>query len=206
MPNHVMNILSVKGKSKKQVLEAIKSEYSPVDFNKILPMPTELKGTCSPAHIVSEQDYEAEVQKAKDLAAKNPFFGLSLPLTQKLHDELIAKYGHAEWYGWSCKNWGTKWNAYSIRTKRGGKISFQTAWSTPVPVIKALSRTFPDVEICVEFADEDIGNNTGIYICRAGEILTGDRSTDYNDEACKFAKSVWRKGKNGQAVPDKDEE
>ena len=64
------------------------------------------------------------------------------------------------WYDWHLSNWGTKWDAYdSIYT--GDKLQFDTAWSTPAEVWKALHAKFPDEHIEIEWADEDFGYNVG---------------------------------------------
>ena len=36
-----------------------------------------------------------------------------------------------------------------------------TAWSAPIPVIKKLSEMYPNIELTLEFADEDLGQNCG---------------------------------------------
>ena len=66
------------------------------------------------------------------------------------------------WYQWSITNWGTKRNAYDISIE-SDTIRFDTAWSHPWKIIKELSLTFPDVEIEVKYADEDIGHNLWRY-------------------------------------------
>ncbi|MFQ9830242.1 MAG: hypothetical protein ACLRXR_09100 [Alistipes putredinis] len=48
---------------------------------------------------------------------------------------------------------------------------FGTAWSTPEPIIKALSVKYPDVTFEVEYADEDVGNNVGSYSYKSGEQI-----------------------------------
>lgn len=149
MPNHVTNKVVIIGKSEriKEIVEFLKSEdgIQSIDFNKIIPMPVELLNTTSPA-------------REKDIF-------------------LIAKYGSDNWYDWSCKNWGTKWNAYStsepMLNPKGTRATylFQTAWSTPAPVIRKLSEKFPDVKIKVWYADEDCGRNVGIYEFKNCDIL-----------------------------------
>ena len=54
MPNHVMNILTIKGSEERvrEILEEIKDEevgYGSIDFNKIEPMPKELEIECGSA-------------------------------------------------------------------------------------------------------------------------------------------------------------
>ena len=47
---------------------------------------------------------------------------------------------------------------------------FETAWSAPIPIVEALSKRFPDIEVSIQWADEDIGNNVGTMSFRNGEI------------------------------------
>lgn len=97
--------------------------------------------------------------------------------------DLIAKYGSDNWYDWSCKNWGTKWNSSESSVPRinlkGTRITylFATAWSTPAPVLQKVAETFPDVKIKVWYADEDRGSNVGVYGFANGEIIL-DESYD----------------------------
>jgi hypothetical protein len=83
-----------------------------LDFNKIVPMPEELKNTTSPA----PKDINPELQKT-----------------------LVEKYGADNWYDWCVKNWGTKWNCCDPYLADTG-MSFTTAWSPPCPVIVALAK------------------------------------------------------------------
>ena len=72
----------------------------------------------------------------------------------------VRAHGVTSWYGWCCEHWGTKWNAYEAVEISGG-VRFQTAWSTPKPVITALARKFPEELITIRWADEDFGYNVG---------------------------------------------
>ena len=97
----------------------------------------------------------------------------------------IKRYGERDWYQWSISHWGTKWNAYEdIITN--GYIEFQTAWSTPVPVFVELSKRLKDVEINVDYADEDIGSNCGSLL-----IVNGEVSECEPDNPRKFACDMW---------------
>ena len=69
----------------------------------------------------------------------------------------FLQYGCGDWYGWCNRNWGTKWNAYDIHfDQESQSIHFLTAWDTPMPVIDKLSQMFPEVEIDLQWADEDV--------------------------------------------------
>lgn len=85
--------------------------------------------------------------------------------------ELVANYGTDSWYDWACTNWGTKWNSYDVFwSNTNDWVEIQTAWSTPHPVITALSKMFPMVSFVCLYADEDLGNNCGVYVCQDGYI------------------------------------
>lgn len=58
------------------------------------------------------------------------------------------------WYNWRLQNWGTKWNASDTvitRHKRSVKITFETAWSPPIPILHALAEKFPNNTFCLRF-------------------------------------------------------
>lgn len=96
----------------------------------------------------------------------------------------ILEYGHDTWYDWSCDNWGTKWNACHTYYVDEFNIEFDTAWSTPIPIFKEISKKY-NTRVEVEYADEDIGNNCGVMIFEDGELV----SRDYGNR--EFANSVW---------------
>ena len=80
-----MNTLEVVGGDFEPIRKFLlkEDEYSHVlDFQKITPMPEELRSTTSP---VPETASEAA---------------------------LMDKYGFDNWYDWAYANWGTKWNSY----------------------------------------------------------------------------------------------
>jgi hypothetical protein len=205
MPNWVTNRVSFKGSEKRinKLLEAIKSdeEEEHIDFNKLIPMPVVLHDTTS--------DRASEIAKnVAKILEKEPLNEIledrledviinALPPTWLPEKELIERIkqhiaaykecGYTDWYQWSCDQWGTKWNA-SDSSLIGEQLSFKTAWSTPQPVMGQLSKMFPDVEIKVEYADEDVGSNCGSYA-----FLKGVCSGRYNPSgiaATHFARDV----------------
>lgn len=90
------------------------------------------------------------------------------------------------WYQWNIVNWGTKWNAYNTLVF-DEHVSFETAWSHPFPVIRALSQLFPEVKITVKYADEDLSYNCGEYIIQDGEIQSETDMLPGSKEAQDFA-------------------
>lgn len=77
----------------------------------------------------------------------------------------LKRYGYTSWYPAQIDKWGTKWNAYHIYIN-SNTICFDTAWATPLPVLREISKHFP---IYAAYADEDIGNNYGVMLLENGE-------------------------------------
>ena len=83
-----------------------------------------------------------------------------------------AKYPEDKnWYGWSVKNWGTKWDCYDVQDAKVGtksiKLVFQTAWSPPREWMYTASKAFPTLKFCNHYAIE--GNGKGVSTMREGE-------------------------------------
>ena len=198
MPNHVTNILTITGPE--ELVAKIKSEISGsyddgeqmyIDFNKIIPRPDSLNITSgrSTSNGIAILKYRAGdptaingimgYQWATEFATPEDLINYmlekgsaNLEEAQKALDN-IRDYGHQDWYSWSTSNWGTKWNAYSQNSDEGSnEISFETAWSTPYPVIEALSRKYPEAVISMRYADEDFGHNLGKF-----SLLNGEEET-----------------------------
>lgn len=96
-------------------------EISLFDFNKIIPMPSSL--------MISSPPQEKDMIIAK---------------------ENLEKYGYTDWYDWCKANWGTKWPASDILISKEKinniyKITFNTAWSPPFPIIEKLGQMYPDL-------------------------------------------------------------
>ena len=116
------------------------------DFNKIIPMPESLRIT-SPAHNKEEED---------------------------IYKKNVYKYGHGDWYSWSIDKWGTKWNASSTYINdiqdNYFDFSFNTAWSPPIPLLKALSEKYPLLRFDTEFEEEGVGFAGRIILCKEFNI------------------------------------
>lgn len=131
----------------------------------------------SDEHFEEVRDYlNGEDQDGKEVAVD---FNQLAPMPNELRGTtspceknpvLEEKYGASNWYDWSIKNWGTKWNAYHIDTGEWNEeertIHFDTAWGTPEPLLFLLSSKFPtvifnhtaDIEGCDEVYDRDFLN------------------------------------------------
>lgn len=182
-----------------------------IDFNKIIPMPKSLNITSG-----TTADYGLAVylfQKQKNASklleilsypwAKSE--GITTPEAmakylidkgsanleegEKAFDNQIM-YGHKDWYSWAVDKWGTKWNAYSQSEDGLEKIAFDTAWSTPEPVIRKLSEMFPTVIITLRYADEDFGHNCGELTFLKGHMIDHNIPDGASMEAYIIASDV----------------
>lgn len=206
MPNHVQNILTIVGHKNhvEPMLKSLKDEKSNFSFAKIVPMPEELKGTRSPAKIVSDAEYK-KIQYDKNFKADpNPMFDDKGPITQKMSDDWKERFGSDNWYDWTTGHWGTKWGSYEITindpielTARDGYIEvtiyFQTAWSSGATILDILARQYSTIEFYLIYADEDCGSNTGKIWWQEGGIIDND-IPDYSMEnyfACWGGEEYW---------------
>ena len=170
MPNHCSNYLTVSGTKEEMKkfydsLSVIPEQDSydedqrVFDFNDFIFRPKSLDITAG-----SRITNALEVLEGK--ASMGP--GGDYPnLTEedleeaKIHKSNIEKYSYGNWYEWSCKNWGTKWNAYDGYVNEVSdecfQVSFCTAWSPPMPVIQKMGEKFPELYIEMEYQEEGMG-------------------------------------------------
>lgn len=194
MPNHVKNILKMKGLTTLPLFtdkESWDKKMVPaLDFSKIIPMPESLDMVSGTIERVA---VEAAVRKAAG-AAKKTFGGPHLrpglsdseyetwrSRADMSEDELVKLgaqylqnlilYGATTWYDWRVEHWGTKWNSYENTQIDPDTITFETAWSAPEPVIAQLAKMYPDAEIEHWWADEDTGSNDGYARYSGGEAV-----------------------------------
>jgi hypothetical protein len=211
MPNWVKNIVEFETNSDRinQIVDTIKSEEDGdvkyFDFEKILPMPESLKissGSSTDIGIDILKYQERGDDSALKERLKHPWVTKAgLTTVDELVDYCLKEgnadlesarkalfnidnYGVKDWYEWSVKNWGSKWNS-SESLFEDGKIHFQTAWSVPEPIFIELSKMFADVKIRVIFADEDLGNNCGEFTLLDGKLISFDEYDAF--QACE----VW---------------
>jgi len=142
MPNWVENTLQVKNGDPKEVFEFLRSEKLLVDFNKVVPMPADIRALVdaqTPALVMQDgtKCYEWPIRDA-----------------------------------WNRDHWGTKWNArdatYSIKDPEHA-LCFFTAWSEPLPVFHALARHFPDHKIVIR-SNEEVGRFNAVFTLQSGEV------------------------------------
>jgi len=98
------------------------------------------------------------------------------------------------WYDWSINNWGTKWDithkyVFVTLDYDTGYISyyFDTAWSPCVPVVEAMAKQYPDLEI-IHTYDEPGGCFAGIYKYQEGRLVEKLKHDDTSPQGYRIFK------------------
>lgn len=184
MPNWVTNKVS----APKEVLQSLINAEGRIDFNMLIPF----TGTFPWNGIDGAAEQCAEVITQQPLDSHPLIAALQQSNRQgtsalKLNDEQFEQFvqmlrnkrqiGYLHSLDFARDEWGTKWNACNqVDSADSEMLEFETAWSSPEPVYKALSAKHPDVEITVVFADEDIGSNCGTLKLKGGEVVSRDEA------------------------------
>lgn len=161
MPNWTSNRVYIEGEPTdiREFLEAVKWQDELFDFNRIIPRPEILNHTGSGMHEIDGKKVESwYIVKAwhKDFPGQKEEVRLFTPE----EEAELAGIGHRDWYSWSKENWGTKWNACHVEIEDSGEhgyleITFDTAWSAPVPVLQTMVEMFPKLSFTCEWRYED---------------------------------------------------
>ena len=157
MPNWVLN--NVKFGTDKVLKECMttKNGHIDFDFEKILPMPDVLK---------DEDESGDKFEK----------------LTQE--EKLLFMRDNAnctDWYSWRLRFWGCKWNANDTYQTSDTEVSFQTPWSMPDEIYRAISKKY-HTTVEVEYADESIEDNSGKAVYEDGvEVEYEQGDADFRD-------------------------
>lgn len=170
MPNHIKNKLEIIGTNKEinKVLKFIKGDNDIIDFNTITPIPPWVfKGHPVPGF--------------KDITSFS------------IKDDI--KYGKENIeLEWCALNWKTKWNAYNCYQDIDNKniIYFNTAWSGIPDLMRKLAIIFPTITFNYSYADEDFGNNIGVYTFKDTDIIKKYEPESYSKEAYELAADIRR--------------
>lgn len=143
-----------------------------------------------PNWIVNKISVDKDVDKIKEkLCTDNEVdFNNIIPMPDNIYQGPLGKkekelYGENNWYDWSIKNWGVKWNACDTYLNKN-EIWFNTPWDGVPKLIYELAKQFPESKFKYIFADEDMFRNTGIFEFKGEDILRVDYN-DYNYAAYK---------------------
>lgn len=162
MPNHCENTLTVVGAENevRRFLALVQTKENPLDFEAIVPYP--------------------EVYKQQDIAARA--FEKEHGYAARVEAGIVDGYNQGG-YEWCVRNWGTKWNSYEhvtdnfiLITEDTGStdnsevsISFFTAWSPPIEVVKRLNQLFPTLEFELHYYE--LGCNFRGFVKATGDSI-----------------------------------
>lgn len=112
----------------------------------------------------------------------------------------LKKFGFKDWYDWRIEKWGTKWNVGSdvdIDNLSGNNISlsFDTAWSPPIPVIAAMCEQYPEVSATLRYIE------TGNWFAGTVEGVNGKIEDYPADDVRAFGEDVF-----GMEFDDEEDE
>ena len=222
MPNHITNVITISDVSDERVAEILAAikvddvEQNSIDFNKLISMPPELNVSKGSRSHKALELYRAFHLEQAPLSAKKDFmskteYNNAVSALNKRYEELsngdtemlsfgkqlfsnVQKHGVPDWYDWSVKNWGSKWNSYGYDAPAfhdaSNQIEFLTAWSSVQPILKKLSGKFPDATFGYKWADEDIGANVGEQTWQNGEIIGEHIPENHSKEAYEMAAEI----------------
>jgi len=152
MPNWCTNRVTITGDPKdvKEVKDFLKAseegEEVVFSFQALVPMPTELIGSRSPATVLDTQK-EVDEYNAEHATDRFPHTAISLKTSTKLKLE----YGTDNWYDWCNENWGTKWGACDPTLDDDEEdyivYRFDTAWGPPNEIYDALIGRFKNIHV-----------------------------------------------------------
>ena len=197
MPNYVKNILSFDGDPAQvdRLFSAIQGENGLMDFNKLIPMPSELEIESGSRTAAGFKKYMAFLAVTGLHTEMEPAYLAAHPEIDREEWDLgkqayqnIQKYGCPTWYEWRIQNWGTKWNASGAEVL-DGRLSFLTAWNAPKQILEKLSQMFPSITIHHVWADEDIGHNCGDRTYKNGTVTQEHLPT--GQEAVELGCDLW---------------
>ena len=134
MPNWCYNRVSVYSENTDQVTELFDIFNNPEPFNALIPSP---KWSETP----NEDGELPVIEEHKDSDGKVLFTTHKFPKSGKTDDR---------WYDWQIQNWGTKWEPAEVDVEQCDEeleITFNTAWSPPEDICRAIRNKYPDVSV-----------------------------------------------------------
>lgn len=200
MPNWVTNKITAPS----EVITAMLNADGKVDFNTMAPFPGPNNDWDG---IMMDAEEAAEIlcgipMSSHPLIASLEAGNRARFDIKKLSDESFKQFvgmvenfracGYLHGMDFARKVWGTKWNACEpTADPEAGTASFNTAWACPEGVLVKLSERFPEAEIKVTFADEDVGSNCGTFTLKDGQPIESDIAPSWS-EMTDEQKAKWK--------------
>ena len=134
MPNWCYNRVSIYSENIETVNELFDIFNNPEPFNKLIPSPVW-------SETPNEDGELPVIDEHKDSDGKVLFTTHKFPKSGKTDDR---------WYDWQIQNWGTKWEPTDLSVEQCDEeleITFNTAWSPPEDICRAIRNKYPDVSV-----------------------------------------------------------
>lgn len=137
MPNHVYNKMTVTGSA--EALAAFKTKSQRVDEENYLREFSYWNFITPPQDALDSGEYHA---------------------THGFVNGEASGHTTNNWYNFNVREWGTKWDAYDIQpddyspTDTQWTISWNSAWSPPIPVFEAMVDQHPDLKFDFYWEEE----------------------------------------------------
>lgn len=113
---------------------------------------------------------------------------------QSYRKSLVESSSSPFWYDWNINNWGTKWEVADVTFTEVNsscvKYTFTTAWETPVIALQSLSTQYPELDIELEWEEEQgfgaVYNmkNGGVIISKEWAIPSSHADMRERDREC----------------------
>lgn len=166
MPNHCWNEIAITGHRSDidKFVEKLTESGKEFTFSTFVPQPPNvLKGTSGSANFVlGENSWEVTTMTQEEAEKEGlEFYSGRYGSTEDgvmYTEEEMKEEGLVDWYNWNLDNWGTKWDAYEVQVERQSDnilvITFDSAWSPPIPVIQAMQTQHPELSIIATYEEE----------------------------------------------------
>lgn len=96
----------------------------------------------------------------------------------------------SDWYRWRLDNWGCKWDVADFSLEEYDddfRLSFQTPWSHPLPIVKRLGGLFPALRFEVFYCEDGDEENSGWYEIDVGDAIDNSEGC-YNVLSAEWAR------------------
>jgi hypothetical protein len=147
-------------------MELAKTETKILDFNSFIPYPDEWRE--------GGEKYDEWWEKYHSLPdEEKASFALFTPEPKNYYNDMG--------YDWCYSSWNTKWNSLESRVDHNNRrtlYSFNTAWSSPKPVILKMSEMFLDLNFKLKYWECGAAFK-GSYECENGRVIR-EKSSDYH--------------------------
>lgn len=186
-----------KGKhiTKQELKAAIKAAYPQIKEVEVTPpldASLEYSHDIRPPYVLSQDDLHTLLHYAnfsdydQEIANYQPILTYR-PKTYADYAELVKRAlfetGSLDWYDWSWRHWGTKWNAHNVDI-RNKSIYWETAWEPSVDVVMEIHKQ-TNIPLYYLYTEEQISVMAGEMIFNKQK--TKIYQTDSADECYQLA-------------------